>query len=56
MTPGSPLESLLTLFYFVSIQDVEYAINEESESAGFAESISPCFEPYLSLYIEAEDK
>ncbi|KAF9326080.1 Vacuolar protein sorting-associated protein 53 [Podila minutissima] len=37
-------------------RDVEYAINEESESAGFAESISPCFEPYLSLYIEAEDK
>ncbi|KAF9215571.1 Vacuolar protein sorting-associated protein 53 [Podila verticillata] len=37
-------------------RDVEYALNEEAESAGFAESISPCFEPYLSLYIEAEDK
>ncbi|KAG0021886.1 Vacuolar protein sorting-associated protein 53 [Entomortierella chlamydospora] len=37
-------------------RDVEYALNEEVENAGFAESISPCFEPYLSLYIEAEDK
>ncbi|KAG0200788.1 Vacuolar protein sorting-associated protein 53 [Mortierella sp. GBA30] len=37
-------------------KDVDYALNEEIESAGFAESISPCFEPYLSLYIEAEDK
>ncbi|KAF9172950.1 Vacuolar protein sorting-associated protein 53 [Mortierella sp. AD011] len=37
-------------------RDVEYALNEEIENAGFAESISSCFEPYLSLYIEAEDK
>ncbi|KAG0212026.1 Vacuolar protein sorting-associated protein 53 [Mortierella sp. NVP41] len=37
-------------------RDVDYALNEEIESAGFSESISPCFEPYLSLYIEAEDK
>ncbi|KAF9117730.1 Vacuolar protein sorting-associated protein 53 [Mortierella sp. 14UC] len=37
-------------------RDVEYALNEDVESAGFSESISTCFEPYLSLYIEAEDK
>ncbi|GJJ76476.1 vacuolar protein sorting-associated protein 53 [Entomortierella parvispora] len=37
-------------------KDVNFALNEEAETAGFAESISPCFEPYLSLYIEAEDK
>ncbi|KAG0369845.1 Vacuolar protein sorting-associated protein 53 [Gamsiella multidivaricata] len=37
-------------------RDVDYALNEETDGAGFAESISPCFEPYLSLYIEAEDK
>lgn len=37
-------------------RDVDYALNEDVESAGFSESISPCFEPYLSLYIEAEDK
>ncbi|KAF9114222.1 Vacuolar protein sorting-associated protein 53 [Mortierella sp. AM989] len=37
-------------------RDVDYALNEEIESAGFVESISPCFEPYLSLYIDAEDK
>ncbi|KAF9437399.1 Vacuolar protein sorting-associated protein 53 [Entomortierella beljakovae] len=37
-------------------RDVEYALSEGSESAGFAESISPSFNPYLSLYIEAEDK
>ncbi|KAF9940765.1 Vacuolar protein sorting-associated protein 53 [Modicella reniformis] len=37
-------------------RDVEFALNGEVESAGFTESISPCFEPYLSLYIEAEDK
>ncbi|KAF8980471.1 Vacuolar protein sorting-associated protein 53 [Entomortierella lignicola] len=37
-------------------KDIDYALNEEYESAGFAESISPCFEPYLSLYIEAEDR
>ncbi|KAG9063912.1 Vacuolar protein sorting-associated protein 53 [Linnemannia hyalina] len=37
-------------------RDVDYALNEDAESAGFSESISPCFEPYLSLYIEAEDK
>ncbi|KAG0294641.1 Vacuolar protein sorting-associated protein 53 [Linnemannia gamsii] len=37
-------------------RDVDFALNEDVESAGFSESISPCFEPYLSLYIEAEDK
>ncbi|KAF8936214.1 Vacuolar protein sorting-associated protein 53 [Dissophora ornata] len=37
-------------------KDVEYALNEEADNAGFTESISHCFEPYLSLYIEAEDK
>ncbi|KAI1319351.1 Vacuolar protein sorting-associated protein 53 [Mortierella claussenii] len=37
-------------------KDVDYALNEEAESAGFSESISACFEPYLSLYIDAEDK
>ena len=31
-------------------------MSEEVDNAGFAESISPCFEPYLNLYIEAEDK
>ncbi|KAF9417715.1 Vacuolar protein sorting-associated protein 53, partial [Podila epigama] len=40
---------------FIS-RDVETGLNEVEESAGFSESISPCFEPYLSLYIEAEDK
>ncbi|KAG0242519.1 Vps53-like protein [Mortierella sp. GBAus27b] len=37
-------------------KDVDFALNEDTESAGFTESISSCFEPYLSLYIEAEDK
>ncbi|KAK3809950.1 MAG: Vps53-like protein [Benniella sp.] len=37
-------------------KDVAHALEEEAEDAGFAESISPCFEPYLSLYIDAEDK
>ncbi|KAF9931942.1 Vacuolar protein sorting-associated protein 53 [Linnemannia zychae] len=37
-------------------RDVEYALSEDVESAGFSESISSCFEPYLSLYIDAEDK
>ncbi|KAG0239768.1 Vacuolar protein sorting-associated protein 53 [Actinomortierella wolfii] len=36
--------------------DVDYAVSEEPEPAGFLESISPCFEPYLSLYIDAEDR
>ncbi|KAF9570850.1 Vacuolar protein sorting-associated protein 53 [Mortierella alpina] len=37
-------------------RDVDFALNEDAESAGFSESISTCFEPYLSLYIDAEDK
>ncbi|KAG0305385.1 Vacuolar protein sorting-associated protein 53 [Dissophora globulifera] len=37
-------------------RDVDDALNDDSDTAGFAESISPCFEPYLSLYIDAEDK
>ncbi|KAF9581275.1 Vacuolar protein sorting-associated protein 53 [Lunasporangiospora selenospora] len=39
-----------------SWDDVDHGLNGDVESAGFSESISLCFEPYLSFYIAAEDK
>ncbi|KAF9181642.1 Vacuolar protein sorting-associated protein 53 [Haplosporangium sp. Z 767] len=37
-------------------RDVNDALHQDTETEGFAESISTCFEPYLCLYIEAENK